>query len=527
MKKKKKKKTDSPTEQIAVQPTIQVKEGEHPEAVDEAEKILLKNCRELGIFQRAGELVEVITLPKSLASSGLSRPRGTVMLRPLPLPALSETFERLIIFGRWNAKQKKLITCNCPDRLTRAYLNRQGKWKLPVLTGIICAPLVRPDGSLLDAPGYDDATGLFFATEETWPPVPNEPRREDAREALETLRAPFEEFPWAAEEGITADHNRAVLVAAILTAIERRILGACPVFGFTAPTPRTGKSLLAESIAIIAIGKPAPVTAVSTEQEELRKAFTAALREGQSIINLDNIEGILRSPDLCKIITQAEFSDRLLGETKMLELPTNVMWTATGNNFAFGGDLAQRALLCRIETKKERPEDRSFKIPNLPTYLTEHRQKLVVAALTILRAFSVEERPKQDVKPWGGFDDWSRLIREALVWAGEADPCATRTAAIGDEPDTENTAEALRQLAAAFPGKTFILEEAIKRANESNGNLRAALEHVVPEELDTKRLSYWARKWNKRTVGGLQLVNSGRGTNARNWKIEIVWEPKP
>jgi hypothetical protein len=71
------------------------------------------------------------------------------------------------------------------------------------------------------------------------------------------------------------------VIAWILTALQRRLLGPCPLFGFSAPVPRTGKSLLSEAIAIIATGKPAPASAVSNDFEELRKSFTAALKEGQ------------------------------------------------------------------------------------------------------------------------------------------------------------------------------------------------------------------------------------------------------
>ncbi|WP_174501635.1 bifunctional DNA primase/polymerase, partial [Streptacidiphilus melanogenes] len=34
-------------------------------------------------------------------------------------------------------------------------------WPLPKLNGMVTSPVVRPDGSLLMAPGYDDATGIF------------------------------------------------------------------------------------------------------------------------------------------------------------------------------------------------------------------------------------------------------------------------------------------------------------------------------------------------------------------------------
>src|SRR6202030_2993753 len=103
-------------------------------------------------------------------------------------------------------------------------------------------------------------------------------------------------------------------------------------------------------------------------------------------------------------------------------------------NLSFRGDLRSRALISRIDAGVERPEERTFRIADLPGYLTAKRQRLVVASLTILRAYHVADRPGQDLRPWGGFDNWSREIREPLVWLGVADPCATRERVIANDP---------------------------------------------------------------------------------------------
>jgi putative DNA primase/helicase len=46
-----------------------------------------------------------------------------------------------------------------------------GEWKFHALAGIVTAPTLRGDGSLLDHPGYDSASRLFAAlTRPTFPP---------------------------------------------------------------------------------------------------------------------------------------------------------------------------------------------------------------------------------------------------------------------------------------------------------------------------------------------------------------------
>jgi hypothetical protein len=55
-------------------PTIFLRAGSLPEVVDRVEEVLLKHCVGLGIFQRAGELVRIISLPEGRADGALNRP---------------------------------------------------------------------------------------------------------------------------------------------------------------------------------------------------------------------------------------------------------------------------------------------------------------------------------------------------------------------------------------------------------------------------------------------------------------------
>jgi putative DNA primase/helicase len=346
------------------------------------------------------------------------------------------------------------------------------------------------------------------------PTIPDSPNRADAETALETLLVPFKEFPFVSE------HDRAVHLACILTAIQRPALNACPIFGYTAPAQRSGKSLLAESVAIIATGKPAAATAMSSEREEIRKMITSALREAHSIINLDNVERPLASPDLAKAITQPEYQDRALGTNRMLRLPTRVLWTATGNNLSFRGDLSSRALLCRIDAQMESPEVRTFQIPRLRDFIERDRQDLVAAALTILRAYHVAGRPRQDVKPWGGFEDWSASIREPLVWLGLADPCETRSAVLADDPEREESLAVLRALREEFEDGKFTAKRIVRHC-ESN-TLRVAIEAVAlgrNKEVDSRKLGWWLRRNHNRIIGGLRLESKGSESGSSRWRI--------
>src|SRR5690606_12107681 len=127
------------------------------------------------------------------------------------------------------------------QRLAETYLAREGQWRLPVLTGIINAPTLREDGSILDQPGYDAQTGLLFDPQgERFPLLPREPDRDTALRALAFLRDLIGSFPFVT----LAD--RSVALSAILTTLIRRSLPTAPLHGFNAPTAGTGKSMLVD-----------------------------------------------------------------------------------------------------------------------------------------------------------------------------------------------------------------------------------------------------------------------------------------
>ena len=60
--------------------------------------------------------------------------------------------------------------------------NATGRRNLRRLTAIIDAPTLRPDGTIMERPGYDEATGLYLIPSMT---IPGDPGRTDARRRAE------------------------------------------------------------------------------------------------------------------------------------------------------------------------------------------------------------------------------------------------------------------------------------------------------------------------------------------------------
>ena len=136
-----------------LRPEIVLVAGRAPQIVDEAEKVLVDHAEPLKMFQRAGEVVRIISLSPQAARraekcDGVKRPEGAVVVYPVSALSLVETFDRLIAWKRYDPKSD-LIPADCPDKNAKKYLSRVGSWKLPVLKGVIESPILRADGTIL------------------------------------------------------------------------------------------------------------------------------------------------------------------------------------------------------------------------------------------------------------------------------------------------------------------------------------------------------------------------------------------
>jgi hypothetical protein len=418
-------------------PQIQIKPGELPRVVNEAEDALILLGRE--IYQRGGMLMRPV-LNKSLKASDGSK-TASWQLVEVKRPYLVEQLCCAAQFQHYDKRTKRFVATDAPDKVAEAYLNRQGHWKLPHLVGVVNTPFLRSDGSICETAGYDAESYLLFKPEnQTFPPVPQHPSKTDAESALGKLRKLIETFPFV------TDADRAVALAGMLTVLDRRSMATAPLIAFTAPTARTGKSLLVKLMGVLATGRAVPTKSQGKNEEEFEKRLGASLLAGDICISIDNCSTPLAGDLLCQALTEDELDIRLLGHSRNIKTATIATIFATGNNLIIADDLADRSLLCSLDAKVEHPGLRKFPV-NIVKDTHTRRGELVVAALTILRAWHVARTAggRVNVDPFGGFEDWSRRVREALIWLGEADPNYTVDKAKKNDPAREALVAVLLQ----------------------------------------------------------------------------------
>src|SRR5262245_19999936 len=64
---------------------------------------------------------------------------------------------------------------------------------LPTLHGIVEVPSLRPDGTIIDVPGYDRSTGLSYLPSQglKLPSIPNQPTKADIDNSLQVITEPI------------------------------------------------------------------------------------------------------------------------------------------------------------------------------------------------------------------------------------------------------------------------------------------------------------------------------------------------
>lgn len=276
------------------------------------------------------------------------------------------------------------------------------------LHGIVATPILRPDGSLLQEPGYDPATGLFYAAKVAMPTIPKAPSPEEvATSRVFLLDELLSGFPWVEQADL------ANFVGLLISHILRPYLGTLTPFGMiTATTASSGKSLLTELLG--ALYSSRIVTWPRGDDAELRKAITAVLIEPAAVIVWDNLrEGsVLDAPVLAQLITAQVWSDRQLGASKNISTPNDRLWLATGNNLRLGGDMATRTVLVRLDPKMPHPEERTgFAIPNLDQWIRgQDAQRTVLYHLLVLVADWIAAGAPRSGQVMRQFTGWAQAV---------------------------------------------------------------------------------------------------------------------
>ncbi len=197
------------------------------------------------MFVRGGTLVRV-----------LANEHGEPVIEPLDERAMTWLATGSVDYTKLD-KDGNRVDAFPPPAVISTVLG-MGRWQgIPALRGTVAVPTLRPDGSILDRPGYDEATQLIYvpAQDFTMAPIPEEPSELEVAAAVDYINGELlVDFPFADEA------SKANAWALLLTPILRpAITGGVPLALLDAPSPGSGKSLYCHVVALVATGKTAGI----------------------------------------------------------------------------------------------------------------------------------------------------------------------------------------------------------------------------------------------------------------------------
>lgn len=286
---------------------------------------------------------------------------------------------------------------------------------LPAIQGITYVPVFSRNGTIITSEGYHPETRLYYASRGLQiPEVPAKPTKQNIEKAKHLfLQELYGDFPFADE----ASRANAMAVT-LLPFVRPMIDGPTPFHLFDAPAAGTGKTLLALMIGKIATGINIPTIAGGKNDEEWSKLLVSLLQAGPPILLFDNIAGSMDFPSLNNAATSTSFSGRILGQSRMAEVPNLSTWLFTGNNINVSGDILRRVCWIRLDAKMENPSLRTdYKQDNIGEFLGNHRPLFIWSALIIIQNWIAAGRPPGKQK-MGSFEAWASTMGGILEASG-------------------------------------------------------------------------------------------------------------
>jgi hypothetical protein len=510
---------------------ILVEPGMQPETCDQILDAVAEVADKIGIFKRGNILCELHVVEKDQAKGRVRRPRGATLIKPCTSASLCRIFPKAVVFSKFDARKNAEKVIDMQRGLAEAILSMPDWPQIPELRAVVEAPILDLDGREYSEPGYHPEIQIYIATAGKLKPAPGVAGRARGTAGVKRLLHLLRGFPFKSPS------DKSAALAAIITALLRRLLPAAPLFAVSAPTAGTGKSLLAEVIGIIVTGRKPPMLSMGDDEAELEKRIGMVLLEGDPLIVIDNVTRPFgNEPIMNQLSTQEILKVRILGFSTSANVPTSAMVLVTGNNLAIVGDLKRRTALIQLDAGVERPEQRTIDFDAL-VEAQKDRDVLIRAALDIVKSYldaggppvmvKTADGQEQAIKPVGSFGDWDRMVRRPLIWLGQADPLESAEVLREADPDME----AMSSLFTAWRDRyqdeaqtaALVVQDAIAygATRHDYPELHEGVSLACSGKIDVRRLGYWLRAHKDRLCDGMQLIHAGREGHSKmtRWKV--------
>jgi len=493
-------------------PEIIVNNRQFRDVTTDAWSALHAANRPPSLFVRMGGLVRVA---ENFVEDRLVRQIETVSEMAL--------YDRLSRTADWVRETEDGVFCVNPPKAVARVISAVPDAKLPPLSALAEGPVFARDGSLILTPGYHREAALWLDLPDgfTLGDIPDAPSATEISWARSLLLDDlFVDFPFVAPS------DRAHAVAAVILPFVRRLIpGRTPIHLVEAPPEGSGKGYICHAVSIIASGQTQGARTLSHDDDEARKMITSELSTGRPIILLDNADDkkLLASPSLASVITADTWTDRQLGQSRMLTMPNNAVWLLTGNNPKLSMELARRCVRIRIEPPEERPHlRRSFKHDPFLDWVRENRAELVRAVLILVRHWIASGKPLAPYR-LGSFERWAQIMGGILDLSGILGFLGNLEA-LYETADVEG--ETWREFVSVWWEPHGEVPQRIVDLNEQceTRNLMGAIRGDGSARSQQTRLGYALLSKRDRVYGSLQIARIGRNGHDKGtrWALHPI-----
>jgi hypothetical protein len=374
-----------------------------PEAVAAAQQALQTQNDPPFLFDHGGELVKLVLVEGQAPE--------LMPLRPVDLQC------QLTYAARWFEQTDNGTKAVYPPMLVvHGLMQRLVEWALP-LREVVRVPTFGKDWRLIQSPGYDPEEQIYYQPDDQpIPPVPAQPEEADVAEARRLIcEELLGDFPF-----VSRAHLAAAVAPMITPFLRDRIDGATPLHLVDSPQPGSGKTLLAEVIAIPSLGREPEANTEIANADDLRKWVTAMTLAGEPVALIDNINARLQGAALAAALTKIGWCDRIVGTSRLAKGAMRCLWLATGNNVTMTAELARRVVRCRIDAGVPQPQlRRGFRHTNVRAWAKCNRPLLIWAILTLVQNWISRGKPEGQIV-LGSYESYCLIIGGILQAAGIA-----------------------------------------------------------------------------------------------------------
>jgi DNA polymerase-1 len=264
------------------------------------------------------------------------------------------------------------------------------------------------------------------------------------------------------------------------------------------------------------------------DEEEQRKQLTTTFQAGGDFFLFDE-SPYVGGKHLARALTAPVWTDRILGTNNTVEVPNQATMIVLGNNVRVEGDLQRRVYPINLRPKSPNPHLRrndEFKHPDFLAYTRKNRRKILVALLTLVRAWFAAGQPKPK-KPvtFGSFEVFEKTLGGILENAGIHGFLDNRTSFAQESSfEMRHWEDHLHWLHGTFGDDKFTTKQVQKAILEDpqNAETPPGMEDASGKSY-TRQLGVEYSKIYERFIGGYRLVKDGQTrTRVGLWRVESI-----